>query len=118
MGYTTEFRGAFTVDPPMSVDLFQAINAWRELRHGGNCDPFEGCPSLYCQWVATSATTIEWDEGEKFYGYVEWLRYIIEHFLAPNGHTLSGTVEWCGEDRFDDRGNIVVQNNVVQKLPA
>lgn len=70
-------------------------------------------PGLYCQWIpSTDGTFIEWDGGEKFYYYVEWLKYIIKNFLEPKGYVLNGEVEWRGED-FHDDGTIVVKNNKV-----
>jgi hypothetical protein len=76
-------------------------------------DPPEGQPDLWCQWVPTEDLEgIEWDGGEKFYEYVEWLEYIIEHFLRPWGYVLNGSVKWQGES-FDDRGLIVVKKNDV-----
>jgi len=71
-------------------------------------------PGLWCQWVPTEdGTGIVWDGGEKFYDYVEWLRYLIHRFLAPWGYKLSGEVEWEGEDH-DDFGKIVVNKNQVE----
>ena len=73
----------------------------------------DGQPGLWCQWVPTENNDgIEWDGGEKFYDYTEWLAYIIEHFLKPWGYVLDGDVEWFGEDR-DDRGIIIVENNII-----
>ena len=70
-------------------------------------------PSLWCQWIPTEDNMgIEWDGGEKFYCYDEWLTYIIDNFLKPWGITLSGEVEYQGEDN-DDRGKIIVVDNVV-----
>jgi len=70
-------------------------------------------PSLWCQWVPTDDNKgIEWDGGEKFYSYVEWLNYIIANFLKSWGYTLNGEVTWEGEDR-DDLGKIVVTDNEV-----
>src|SRR5262245_61818938 len=31
-------------------------------------------PGLWCQWEVES-TILQWDGGEKFYDYVEWLQY-------------------------------------------
>jgi hypothetical protein len=77
-----------------------------------NSEP-PGQPSLWCQWVPTDDNDgIEWDGGEKFYNYTEWLKYIIEHFLKPWGYVLDGDVEWFGEEH-DDRGMIMVENNNV-----
>ena len=81
-------------------------------------DPPETQPGLWCQWVPTrDGTGIEWDQGEKFYRYVEWLEYIINNFLAPNGYVVNGEVDWYGEDR-DDIGKIIVEDNYVRAVEA
>ena len=70
-------------------------------------------PSLWCQWTPTSDNMgIEWDGGEKFYCYTEWLVYLIHKVLAPNGYVLNGVVEWQGEER-GDYGEITVVDNRV-----
>lgn len=75
--------------------------------------PPSGQPSLWCQWIPNEdGTAIEWDGGEKFYEYVDWIEYLISNFLAPWGYVLNGEVEWFGEDR-DDRGMIIIDNNIV-----
>jgi len=71
-------------------------------------------PGLWCHWTPNAdGTEIEWDGGEKFYAYVEWIEYLIEKILAPRGYKLTGQVEWKGEDS-DDLGLIVIKNNVVK----
>jgi hypothetical protein len=75
--------------------------------------PPRGQPGLWCQWIPTKdGSAIEWDGGEKFYDYVEWITYIIEHFLKPWGYVLNGVVEWSGEESAD-LGEIVIVNNTV-----
>ena len=70
-------------------------------------------PSLWCQWIPTyDRRAIRWDGGEKFYRYVDWLKYLVRHFIKPWGYVLSGHVRWRGEDS-DDTGEIVVINNKV-----
>jgi hypothetical protein len=79
----------------------------------GYNDPPKGQPGLWCQWVPDEAgTVIQHDEGEKFYSYVEWIEYLIQHFLAPWGYTLSGEVTWSGEEQ-GDMGKIVIEANAV-----
>lgn len=51
-------------------------------------------------------------EGEKFYKYVEWIKYLIDKILKPRGYIVDGEVHWRGEE-FRDIGNIVVKNNKV-----
>lgn len=69
-------------------------------------------PGLWCQWIINDNNELEWDGGEKFYNYVEWLKYLIEHFFVPLGYVLNGDINWQGEES-DDLGIIhVVDNNV------
>jgi hypothetical protein len=76
-------------------------------------------PGLWCQWEVKRdfdiPTTIclEWDGGEKFYNYVEWLNYLIKHFFSKWNIVFNGSIEWKGEDG-SDRGVIVVEDNVVK----
>lgn len=70
-------------------------------------------PGLWCQWRPTEdGMGIEWDGGEKFYHYAEWLTYIINNFLAPKGYVLNGQVSWQGEDS-GDIGVLEVKDNKV-----
>lgn len=79
-----------------------------------NCPP-SGQPGLWCQWIPTDdGTAIVWDDNEKFYYYIEWLQYIVEHFLTPWGYTLSGEVAWNGEEPADF-GKIVVSSTPVNR---
>ncbi len=78
--------------------------------------PPDGQPGLWCQWTpGRNGDTIEWDRGEKFYDYCEWLEYLIAHFLNPWGYSLSGCVEWCGEEERDTGEILVIDNKVVAK---
>jgi hypothetical protein len=75
-------------------------------------------PGLWCQWVPSEdGKEIVWNGSEKFYYYVEWIQFIIKHFLTPWGKVLNGEVEWQGEER-DDRGLIVIKNNKVTTKKA
>ena len=70
-------------------------------------------PGLWCQWVVNEdRTALVWDGGEKFYEYVEWLRYLINHFFAPLGYVLNGVMEFQGEEDDDSGVITVVDNNV------
>ena len=73
----------------------------------------DGQPGLWCQWVPNDeGTAIEWNGGEKFYHYVEWINYLINNFLKPWGYTINGEVSFRGED-FSDCGTIVANNNSI-----
>lgn len=68
----------------------------------------QGQPGLWCKWVPSDdGATIIWSGAEKFYEYTAWLQYIIDHFLAPWGYSLSGSVTWQGESA-DDIGTLSV----------
>lgn len=71
-------------------------------------------PSLWLQWIPTeNGKYLEWDGEEKFYNYIEWLEYIIEKILTPNGYKLNGEVEYYGEEA-DDKGTIaIIDNNII-----
>ena len=78
-----------------------------------NAPPY-GQPSLWCDWVPNEdGTEIRQNGREKFYCYVEWLNYLIEHFLKPWGYKLSGRVTWVGELEDEDQGVIDVDENSV-----
>lgn len=84
----------------------------------------DGIPELWCQWIPDRNGGLDdpdgydelvWDGVDKFYNYTEWLEYLISNFIAPSGYVLNGTVKWQGEN-IDDRGKIVVQNNVIETI--
>jgi hypothetical protein len=80
----------------------------------GNSPP-SSQPGLWCQWVPTvSGEAIVWDDGEKFYEYVDWIRYLVDHFLTPWGYLVAGIVYWEGEES-GDLGRIIIDSpNVVR----
>jgi hypothetical protein len=114
MGYTTDFHGQLELSRELTVKEKQILEDFNEERHGGNTEVFEGMPGFWCQWRPNEdGTAIEWDGGEKFYNYIEWLEYLIKQFFEPWGIKLNGDVRWYGEDR-DDIGLIEVRDSVVK----
>jgi hypothetical protein len=72
-------------------------------------------PGLWCQWTPSSdGTKLEWDKGEKFYNYVEWLEYLITNFMKLWDRSLNGVVSWTGEHIDEDTGKITVIDNSIQ----
>ena len=71
-------------------------------------------PGLWLQWeVNPAGDTLAWDGQEKFYDYVKWLEYLIEHFFRPWGIEVNGEVEWRGEE-WEDTGVIKAGGHVVE----
>lgn len=84
-----------------------------------NNTPPASQPSLWLQWTPTeTGRHLEWDGGEKFYNYIEWLEYIIEKVLIPNGYKLNGEVKYYGEET-NDKGTItIIDNDITVKSKA
>lgn len=108
MGYTTYFKGKFTFSRSLTVKEHRTLTKFSQDRH--ESDKY---PSIWCDWVPDEdGNALQHNENEKFYCYVEWLKYLIEHYFNPWGVTLSGSVTWKGEER-SDVGVITIKNNIV-----
>lgn len=107
MGYQTDFIGEFEFSRELSVSEQKTINDFADADHRDE----EGMPGTYCQWI-TNGFSLEWDGNEKFYDYVEWLEYLIEHYFSKWGVKLNGIVKYQGEE-IGDVGRIEVKDNVV-----
>jgi hypothetical protein len=116
-------KEAFSPTDPRHIKGNDSFNQALGFAHGGQRhdssiisynDSPSTQPGLWCQWIHNEAgTAIIWDEGEKFYNYIEWLKYIIDNFISPWGYKLNGEVGWQGEEA-EDRGRIVVEDNKVR----
>lgn len=115
MGYTTEFDGAFTITPTLSVEHYAEL---RDLAEQGRTEMPTGAPDAYLQWEPSrDGSCLRWDGGEKFYCYDEWLRWLIAEWFAPRGYILSGEVKYQGE-HIGDCGVLRVHEGGVIKTPA
>lgn len=80
--------------------------------------PPEGQPGLWCNWEVTDdGAFVQWDGAEKFYDYVEWMAYLIEHFFKPWKRRLDGEIRWQGEGH-GDTGIMVVRDNAITTHPG
>lgn len=108
MGYTTDFTGHVTVEPPLNEHEAAYLTAFADSRrfrrvsgpYRTDSDEYrgpdtvdyneapEGQPGLWCDWAPTDDRAgIEWDGTEKFYNADQWMAYLIDTFLTP-GATL------------------------------
>lgn len=153
MGYTTDFYGEVEVHPPLNAKEIEYLQKFANSRrmdrkngpyfvegsgfHGQGSDsdihdynrPPEGQPGLWCKWEPTEdGTKIQWNGAEKFYDPVEWMQYLIDHFIGENPvaqkelpffnrHVVHGIIEAQGEER-GDHWFLVVENNKVRAVEA
>lgn len=157
MGYNTTFKGHIEVNPPLNekeIDYLTKFSNSRRMKRdngpyfvdGSNGaeqyydndiidvnNPPEGQPGLWCQWVpSTDGSHLKWNGVENFYNSVQWMEYLIAHFIGDNpiakkksapdfdfleGHTLNGEIKAKGEETNDRWTLYVIENiiSVVQK---
>ena len=105
MGYTTDFDGYLETNRPLTIVEKETINDFSDERHEAS-----KYPRIWGHWIIADHDQLEWDGGEKFYNYVEWLEYLIKNYFNVWDVKLNGTIKWQGES-MDDRGKIIVENN-------
>ena len=113
MGYNTSFDAPFKLSKEPSAEAIAALERlYREPPNG-----HDGKPHSRCQWLLTpDHRQIAWDSNEKFYFWQEWLQWIIDRVLKPEGLELSGDVAYHGEEDGDS-GTIEIVNGRVWTFP-
>lgn len=112
MGYTTNFKGSFEFSRELTLKEKNELNIINE-KDWRDDDSRPQRDSYYCQWVSNEdGTELRWDYGEKFYCYIEWLKWLIEKFFEPKNIKLNGEVFWQGEE-IGDLGKITILENKV-----
>lgn len=72
-----------------------------------------GAPSLYCHWKPScDRMGLEFDGCEKAENLLEWLLFLIQYFIKPNGYSISGEIVISYKD---DCNTIVIENNEIVK---
>lgn len=113
MGYTTEFTGAVKLGRKLTMAEAKEL---LEIAESGDAQMFTGI-NAYFQWVpANTLEHIVWDGNEKFYKYVEQLKWLCGDWLDQRGITANGTFYWQGEET-GDTGTIIVLDNQVTTRP-
>jgi hypothetical protein len=106
MGYTTNFEGSFKFSPCLNAEQVKTIQDLY-CKYGDGKES----PDALCQWeVDDNGTTLEWDYGEKFYKYIEWLHYLNDKYFKPWNIKMNGEMHWEGEDPHDT-GVITIEDN-------
>lgn len=160
MGFTTDFIGHVDIEPALNQDEIEYLSAFSMSRrfdrpegpYGVPGNPMAvletehenvdvdtynrvapGQPQLWCQWVPCfDGCCLSFDGNEKFYRPVEWMRYLINHFLKPGAvasktglpafehftfdHRLAGMVVGCRRDTKELFAISVTGNRVTEKI--
>lgn len=133
MGYTTIFEGQLEPNKPLQKEIINKINDinpynnyYYKIKHEnyGINDYLHnrsykkkigsGIDS-YCDWIYNEEeNVIEWSGGEKFYGYILWLKFILNIVNTETDCKFNGVIRWMGEN-IEDIGLIKVINNEIQE---
>jgi hypothetical protein len=134
MGYTTDFVGHIDIQPALNQDEVEYLSAFSLSRRFDRPEgpyavpgnpraekpmdfdvdtynrPAPGQPQLWCQWVPCwDGCCLSFDGQEKFYAPVDWMRYLIDHFLKPGALASGSDLPEFEHFTFDHRlGGIVV----------
>lgn len=162
MGFTTDFVGYVSVEPALNLGECEYLTAFTKSRRWFRPEgpyvaldnpfvaetyddldrfnrPWPGEPSLWCMWTpCLDGTQLSFDGIEKAYQPVEWMRYLITHFLKPNAtaaktklpcfddftfdHVLSGVIVGCRRDTgrlfaIEVRANRVRERELMPGVP-
>ncbi len=113
MGYTTEFTGAVKLGRKLTMAEAKDL---LELASSDKSETVTGIRA-YLQWVpADTLEHIVWDGNEKFYKYVEQLKWLCGDWLEQRGITANGELYWQGEET-GDTGLLSVVDNKVSAVP-
>lgn len=109
MGYTTKFAGYLRLSRRLTIAEARLLLLYADDSRNAPAPN----PGGYLQWVpSASLDTIGWDGNEKFYNYVEWLRWVCA-WLKDAGIAANGSIVWFSEE-VCDTGTITVIENFVR----
>ena len=109
MGYYTEFTpdAHLRITPPLKPRDLAALEKF--IWH-----TYHGDESLWGSftWMVSRTRLVPWPDHGKYYGWKEWIRYLIRVWFEPNGYKINGRVWFLG-DVDTDAGYFCVDDNVV-----
>lgn len=114
MGHTTQFSGSVKLGRKLTMAEAKEL---LEIATSDEAEKLTGIKA-YFQWVPSQDLEhIVWDQNEKFYSYVEQLKWLCGDWLEQRGILANGVLYWQGEDT-GDTGTITVTANSVVAHPA
>jgi len=142
MGYSTDFEGVITIEPPLNPAEFRYLLAFARTRHmhreqGPFYVEFEsntsnefsevgvyntnipppGQPSLWCDIEPSEdGTKLFWNGSEKTYEFDKWVDYLITRFLKPGAIASESNMEYFKEFTFNHvcNGEIIAQGESIK----
>lgn len=140
MGYHIDLVGSLDITPPLDKECMEKFWAHRKQYGHLNFDYSEGFDYLkawynpdtdelkqikennrkshwddaYEQWVITKdGKRIEWEFGDKFYGFRSCLKALID-FVLSCGSTVNGKIEYSADNGHPaEQGTMVVVNGEI-----
>jgi len=107
MTYSTDFVGSFKSVLPIPSELVEIINKFSTLDHRG----IDNRPGMWCDFECNSHELF-WNNSEKTMNGVEWLEYLLKHFIVPYDIKLNGVMYWT--DDYDCSGRITIKDSVLK----
>lgn len=134
MGYSTDFTGCVTVEPPLNPAEIAYLTKFADTRRmdraagpyfvagGGYAGqdreadvrdynrPPAGQPNVWCKWEPTEdGSEIKWNGVEKFNDADDWMTYLVDHFLREGA-----TASTSGDPQFAEFTFNHVVNGVIE----
>lgn len=119
MGYDTYKSGELTIRGKVPEDVIVWFKN-HETADNRTCEGQDDCaemPGYYLGWNLREYEdhcSIDAEDHERCYDWIEQLVWLIGKFFMPNNLVLNGDVYWDGEDS-EDLGVVRVRNNVVHQ---
>lgn len=106
MGFDAHYTGQLRIEPPLNETEQKALRLFLDARHmktvhgpldirrsltAGHPDvvnwnePAQYMPGLYCGLRINGGDVLEWDGEEGPGDLTEWIRYLIDYLLRPEG---------------------------------
>ncbi len=123
MGYDVYYNGEISISPPLTESDAAVLTAMLTNTPAGAPTFFASIeaasPKPELPWctgllnVSEDRTKLLPEENDRRHGLDTWLRIAVDHFLAPAGYVLNGSVDFEGEGA-EDRGTIHIKDNRIE----
>ena len=109
MGYCVDFVGRFNLNTPLTAEHAATMRGYEDSEEWPGKVP----DRFFNPWLITDDNAGFEVRTDKPHDWKPWLQYTIDEWLVPHGYTLSGRVEWDGEES-GDCGVITIEDGKVK----